>query len=72
MIYLFSCVKENCCHKKVNVVKLLSSTSVEEDRKKFSDKVENRKDYLHFEDNVAKKVRNQGFRSKRIPQLQKI
>lgn len=42
-------------------------------RKKFSDKVENRKEYLHFEDkNVAKKVRNQGFRSKRIPQLQKI
>lgn len=42
-------------------------------RKKFSDKVENRKEYLHFEDkNVAKKARNQGFRSKRIPQLQKI
>ena len=52
MIYLFSCVKENCCHKKVNVVKLLSSTSVEEDRKTFSDKVENRKDYLHFEDKM--------------------
>lgn len=42
-------------------------------RKKFSDKVENRKEYLHFEDKyVAKKVTNQGFRSKRIPQLQKI